>query len=282
MADMLGGIEDHGMENNRAREVYERNKERSLTTKTPAFSVREWLLALFTFVGLSLTAISTYFVTIRTIDEVRIVVNRAPVISWQRNNVRIASKLDLTFVNSGNRSAAITSITLIFYQDSKTCEAGENASIKFNIEAFVIKPGEVFVKSLSYSKESTSLDDFPKVKVNENLEGAMVEVGGDKPIQDPMLRAENDHDFAVCLTATYVTPNAHRSSEVLLRTANTGESLIRQFFGKQGLDTSAPWIIVRETGSIFGTTDTTPRMTKSIFDTFFSLPEPAPPPIVYP
>jgi hypothetical protein len=273
------------METNRAREIYERNKERSLKARTKVFSVREWLLALFAFVGLVLTAITTYFATIRTIDEVRVVVNNVPSISWTGNKGRFESKLGMTLVNSGNRSAAITAIFFEINKDASDCESlGDSVRLGFSSEAFVLKPGEVVVKSLNYSKESTSTFRFPKLVVSADLDSAVADLGDDKA-KDGSPRSplwfESGYNVAVCLGITYVTPNAHRTSQVLLYAKNTGESFLRDFFvGRRGLDTSAPWIIVRETGSIFGATDTTPRMKKSVLDL---ISKPAPPqPTVYP
>lgn len=123
------------MEASSAREIYERNKERGLTPKARVFSLREWLLAFFTFVGLLLTAITTYFATIRTIDEVRVVVNDPPSMLWDSTEFRFQSQLGLTLVNSGNRSAAITSIFFDIYQDTSSCTSTTVTTVRLKLDS---------------------------------------------------------------------------------------------------------------------------------------------------
>jgi hypothetical protein len=257
------------MRDDRAWEIYERNKQRNAKPKKERkLSVREWLLALFAFVGLLLTAITTYYATIRTIDEVRVVVNDVPRIAWDNSQISVEPKLSLTFVNSGNRSAAITAI-FIHLRRTHTCDEkeryGGSTYLEFLSEPFVIKPNEILEKSLQYLRER-SFDLGEVFKTNHSAAGLLGGLRVDIVPKSKQVIPPPDDMVAICLGVSYVTPNAHSSSKVLISSFDTSGSWYQQApYNRYGLDTAKAWVIVRETGSVFGIVDATPKMTEPLF-----------------
>jgi hypothetical protein len=239
------------MRDNRLAEAFEKNKEREAEAKKKAsgFSAREWLLASFTGVGLLLTATTTYLATLRTVDEIRVVVNQMPTTLRAVAIVLIYPNGTLTFVNSGNRNAQIASAHLRVAEDEE-CETrrGPIALMEIEFDPFILKPGDVVSKDVKFSRKNLA---YPgNLPLNER---------GQATYSIPAYIRQEDfsrpnpvgHKISLCLNVQYVTPGGHNTGTIALISFDTSRSPGDEMFGRSKRFNSAePWILVRETDNI--------------------------------
>jgi len=85
-------------------------------------------------------------------DVLRVVVGNSPTVQWQDDGIQVYGKQILTFINSGSRAAAVTSVTVAARRlvtdrpNDDTCADSATqlifANISFDIEPFTVKPGK--------------------------------------------------------------------------------------------------------------------------------------------
>jgi hypothetical protein len=107
-------------------------------------------LSLLAFI---ISAGSAYFNIVRQIDDVRVTVGDGPYLFLDdRGRTALFGDQQITVINSGNRSAAITDVTLVVSKGSEKlesvseCTKPETISMYYATDGFVIKPGEITVQ----------------------------------------------------------------------------------------------------------------------------------------
>jgi hypothetical protein len=95
-----------------------------------------------------------YFTIVRQVDDVRVVIGDPPQVYVTRKVLEASGEQELTFMNAGNRNAAVSSIKAMATKMEKgqtelpKCETEETFPIFFKTDSFGIKPGEVIVVKL--------------------------------------------------------------------------------------------------------------------------------------
>jgi hypothetical protein len=151
-------------------------------------------------VGAFIAAGVFYFTVIRQVDDVRVVIGDPPVVYISESGKTLESngEQELTFMNAGNRHAAISNIKGMVIPIEKgesslpKCQIEDTLSISFKPESFVMKPGEVIVSKLLLQ------EGFWKRKKKE----------GGYIADNTFFSFENASSFLVCLVVSVTTPDA--------------------------------------------------------------------------
>jgi hypothetical protein len=135
-------------------------------------SFKDWVMMTLAILAFVLSLGTVYFNILRT-DDVRVVLDRPPKVTLdERTGALNVGKRHgtITVINAGNRSSAITSIGLFVSQPRSrkdVCELGRRDRVEnFEIEPFVIKPGEFAVKSLNFAWQEGSFGIAEKGRTN--------------------------------------------------------------------------------------------------------------------
>ena len=120
--------------------------------------------------------------------------------------ITVYGEPELTFINSGNRPAAITSITAIISRlDSIAVESPKCATTDkldylpapLNIEPFVLKPGEIIVRTGGFAKPFfDKKHDFYVLRV-------------------PIPKVKKGDAFLACLQLSITPPDSHSAKTQL-------------------------------------------------------------------
>jgi hypothetical protein len=132
-----------------------------------AVAFKEWAGVVGTVTGvlaLLISGLNAYYNIIRQKDELRVANDGRLFASTNADGVlEITGRHSLTFINSGNRAAAVTSIKLLVSEldnfddkEAPNCLAGRGVYLDYEIEPFAVKPGEIFVKSLDVKGEAAT------------------------------------------------------------------------------------------------------------------------------
>jgi hypothetical protein len=180
----------------------------------------KWIGSPTAWLALLLSAFSVYGTLVRKTDDLRVVTHRKPSAVVQGQQVEfLALDQDLILINSGNRAAAVTEITLIlWFQDgneSVTCDHDHYQPIYLNYDfsPVVVKPGEM---------SSLSLSRF--IDYNVGIKGILpveYEMSDGKLTSASFKRAPKAGDImAACLSFRIILPDSDlRNASVLLETA---------------------------------------------------------------
>lgn len=130
-------------------------------------AAKDWVAAVGAITGILALGVSTgsavfnYFLQK---DDLRVVLDSLPemynagpdIVSG--SGIAVRANQQITFINSGNRSAAITRIQLLAVQPEKgaekteDCSGGMTIATAYDLDPFVIKPGEILLKTLRLKK----------------------------------------------------------------------------------------------------------------------------------
>lgn len=115
-------------------------------TKKP----RDWAAISISVLSLIVSCLSFYFTTLLQTDDIRVVIDGAPYLSADDDgSLLIEGQVKLTWVNSGNRTAAILSVAAIGRKLGEgervnpKCEGENWNGFELGFEPFVLKPGEI-------------------------------------------------------------------------------------------------------------------------------------------
>jgi hypothetical protein len=150
-----------------------RQAEKNRTSSKDLITVSLSLLALTVSIG------TAYWTIIRQLDDMRLVIDGSTAITLDQNtaavspfstnvghfadtgSLRIVTNAVFTFVNLGNRPAAVTSILLWINQppDEEKREPCEDTGpfiwVRLDIDPFVVKPGEISTQPFTFPKKSS-------------------------------------------------------------------------------------------------------------------------------
>src|SRR5262249_7916864 len=122
---------------------------------------------------LLISSFTAYYSLILTREHVSVVLDTSPRVERTAESILVFPyETELIFINSGNRPAAILSLSVIFIQQRNTddnCmwDSGDTASFKTNFEPLVIKQGEIIRHRLTIVGPL-----FPKANVVANGTGS--------------------------------------------------------------------------------------------------------------
>jgi hypothetical protein len=117
-------------------------------------AVKDWVGIAISCVALTVSAGSAYFNVLLQRDDIRVVVGRSPFVEvGNEGQLTLAGDQDLTFINSGNRQAAITNFGVFsfFVKDQASDDASCFRPLQFplvlpyEVKPLVLKPGEVML-----------------------------------------------------------------------------------------------------------------------------------------
>jgi hypothetical protein len=184
-------------------------RERLETPAKARVEWSKWIGSPTSWLALSLSAVTAYFTLIRQSDDIRVVVGERPLLYVdlvEKDRPRLGIQQlqqHLTIINSGNRTAAITSIALVVGRSFKggeaQCQYESKPSKPFSLEyAFggvVIKPGEIVSISLEHLDRGV---DYALQRDNK---------GNTAVIHDAFLRVSRNTYVVACLWFLVITPD---------------------------------------------------------------------------
>jgi hypothetical protein len=120
--------------------------------------IEGWAGVIGTITGvlaLIVAALTAYFTIFQQLDELKVAIGHAPAVAIRPNgDLWIIGPLEITFINSGNRSVAVTDAwalaTRLKSPDAKPadCDGQEWRGSAFKLDEFILKPGEIELKKL--------------------------------------------------------------------------------------------------------------------------------------
>jgi hypothetical protein len=153
------------LELERLRAAFNRNKERKPQSTKESIGARARayfavVTALIAF-ATSLSALGAF----RQLDELDVLITDVPHLSFDKSTSKLQLKgpMSLTFVNAGDRMIAITSVWFGVYSDEEWEGYCYNNASSFRFsapelgESFLLKSGEIAVKSLQFDETSPIL-----------------------------------------------------------------------------------------------------------------------------
>jgi hypothetical protein len=209
-------------------------------------TAKDWITITLSSLALVISASSAYYNILRQQDDLRVVIGEAPGIFYDTNarNIAIIGGQGLTFINSGNRAAAIMNVSLVIAtplkdENSPKCSTTSTYELRYLFEPFVMKPGELTVKSLQDMPIGSIRPSDPRVRLLPH------------ELFDIKL---HDH-IIICLFFEVETPSSFNAKvEVILYDTNFLSE--KEFDETQWpvpvKDGTPPAILIQKTGSIFG------------------------------
>jgi hypothetical protein len=163
-----------------------------------------WLGSPTAWLALFVSSASLYFSFVRVNDDVRVVIGDSPIIFVDLNSRKLGVyryQQHLTLINSGNRVALVSDISLnigLTPQDKPVrCSFG---TIIYDFPGVIIKPGEMLPVSLEHPKlPALNLTMVPTL--DHVLVSFLAQNGIDSEIK-------NGEYFGVCLGFTVTTPDS--------------------------------------------------------------------------
>jgi hypothetical protein len=153
---------------------------------------------LITLVGFVFSVIA-FWTSVDRIDDLRVVIGRAPSVSLSpADKVQIVDIPQLTFINSGNRTASVTDMRAAAWiykgetPGTDDCKSRRNSypyMILFNAKAFALKAGEAEVVEATFKED----EDIAKV--------------GDKTYELRGVKYFENEKILVCLELSMATPD---------------------------------------------------------------------------
>jgi hypothetical protein len=119
--------------------------------------VKDWITLVFAGLALIVSVISAYYANFNLTDDIRVAFTLSPyVILDDKGGLGISGEQQVTFIDSGNRDVAVIGMTLVLYKlreapsSNSQCDEMSNiqvASLVYDFEPFILKPGEILVKT---------------------------------------------------------------------------------------------------------------------------------------
>jgi hypothetical protein len=183
-------------------------------TKKVGANLKDWITLPFSILALLISGLAFYFNVVRQFDDVRILIATAPYIKFDeddRTRFAIEPEETVLFINSGNRSAAITFVKLYVSQDrglQTECQDPKALMLEYDTEPFSLKPGEIISKTMRLKGKMPPehLGDDPlKVAANGFV---TFPVAGD-------VQKDNKYWIQVCMSVPVLTPDSYTSIEAI-------------------------------------------------------------------
>jgi|SRR6266853_6181578 hypothetical protein len=194
------------------QEVSERERDKASGARKPTMSVKDWVTLVLSISAFGISAIGLYVNLLRQKDDVRVVIDDIPEVNYLPEEGRDlpwivipGGPLQFTFINAGNRTAAVRSASIVIAQSGsartprlKKC-SGEGVDdvdgVDWDVHPFVLKPSDVVVVDLKF-KDKT----FHGMERNRDHDTYLIRM-----VDTQKLRSR--YMFAVCLQFTVVTPD---------------------------------------------------------------------------
>lgn len=190
--------------------AYERNKlTRGSTPAKPARDWSFWFPLGMSVLSLFISLATAYFNTFLQEDDLRVFIGPPPGVSRNKvGEIALHGAQEFTFINSGNRSAAITLVAgnaRVLRTDNndedRRCAFGEeganSVAIAFDAKPFVIKPGEI--RHISTLPEAMILfwnaerdHSIPTVRLNRGIH-----------------QSKGSQSYLVCVMLSFVIPDGY-------------------------------------------------------------------------
>jgi hypothetical protein len=130
-------------------------------------SIRKWKERLITGIavaGFCLSLLNFYTTGLRVADDLRVVVGDIPITEPDYDAKVFHFRDDASqyvFINAGTRSAIISSVQFAFIQPEENsplpesgCDTTRAYEVKFQVEPFVVKPGEMISTTVKFSSKT--------------------------------------------------------------------------------------------------------------------------------
>ena len=114
---------------------------------------KDWATLTMAAFALLISAATLYLTVVRTKDDLRVVVEGSPefLLDYDHPKFDIITNLTMTFINVGNRPAAILGVTLFLdqspkaelHQESCEQEIGTATTRPYDLKAVIVKAGEI-------------------------------------------------------------------------------------------------------------------------------------------
>jgi hypothetical protein len=195
----------------RQLEAFERNKRKADTGKASS-AKRDWLPVTFSVASLIVSLTTLYFNIFLQEDNLRVVIGETPMVSRNEGGeIGLYGDQQLTFINSGNRPAALTRIEAharaLQDEADRECKKPDDVRnffamvpINFDAKPFVIRPGEI--------QHVTTTPEAGLAWRKEKAEG------GTREDETPMFRLPREYHqskgsgkYLVCITLSFVVPD---------------------------------------------------------------------------
>jgi hypothetical protein len=223
-----------------------------MTDKTKqGLELKDYLTIAVSLLAFLVSAGSAYFSIVRTEEAVSLISDKEPfAIIADEQTLVITPNRDgeVAFVNSGNRSAIISSIVVFYIQpqgtDERKCPDDTGINILTDFEPTVLKPGEIIVKK------------FKLTKAWPYYSGSITATRTDSgdfllPIADHN-KGKKDITVDVCLNIQLSTPSMIYHSVIIpvfqFHALEDGVN----YYPQSDLIRKMPTLLVSRTGSIFG------------------------------
>jgi hypothetical protein len=213
--------------------------------KQSGFSVREWLLAIFAGVGLCITLVTTWFSTLRTVDDVEVIFNDLPTMSRALEQLNVSPDMKMTFVNSGTRNAVILKVSLRVAEE-EPCDTftGIAASVDYDVEPFILKSNDVALRDAKFKAHNNIP---PLLPIDAHGTAIHKWMFSDPP--GATLEQKRAHNASVCLYIEFATPSLHKTAVLRMRYFDMKRDFLDDSAKPDSYDVSKPWPIVRENGT---------------------------------
>ena len=216
-----------------------------------ALTLKDWISLTFSSIALVVSLITAYLNTIRQIDDVRLVLGELPFIWQKKKHVVITGHQELTLINSGNRSAAITRAALLVVRPLTGARATDCDfdtvrvvfSIDYDFDPLVLKAGEIVVRRALLPRDKGA-GVFRELKQGGAQDFRSV-TGGDAIAIDEIVR--------VCLLFSVATPDGLTS--LILKTLHDVQMMAdptdRYPYSNQVLVPGRAVVLLKRSGTIF-------------------------------
>jgi hypothetical protein len=123
------------------------------------FTPKDWVTVSFSALALIISAVSAYFNLVRREDNLSVVIDGFPFVHQvDSDNLAITSEdTTLAFINSGTRSAAVTSVNIFFLQHdgasrcSETSTGSDGVWFATTFQPVAVKANEVVTQKINIS-----------------------------------------------------------------------------------------------------------------------------------
>ena len=200
---------------------------------------REWAAFAFSTLAIVISLVTAYLTTFRTVDELKVIVDRRPAIFFHDGLGRMMTygSLSVVFINSGTRPISVLRASLYFGEAKTTGGRTEcdGVYLDTDLKSLVIEEKKIIVKAISPTDPRYSVegDDLQKV------DGAYT--------FNPRASSLARGFLTTCISFEVATPsNAQISNGIELGTAGAS----KEKFVSTRLNT-VPVVIWRKSGTIF-------------------------------
>ena len=115
----------------------------------PLMLIKDYLTITISLLALTISAAIGYFNIVRTKESISLISDTEPGLFIAKNGSLVTqsdSGWQVVFVNSGNRPAVISSVTLLYTQpvsgSGVSCNVEEGVAISTDLKSAVVKPGQ--------------------------------------------------------------------------------------------------------------------------------------------